>query len=119
MPGIIVESALVSATATDILQGTRLQTVPANGLLTFEISSDLAAAANNFSATIQLPNGDTPLNGVLVPASAVIGQLDDRNKMQLTVVSGQGGHTVFSVVETGAAVLIWRVTFTPANLIRR
>ncbi len=119
MPGIIVESALASATATDILQGTRLQTVPGAGLLTFEISSDLATAAANYTATIQLPNGDTPLNGVLVPASAVIGQLDDRSKIQLTVVSGQGGHTVFSVTETGTAVLIWRVTFTPANLVRR
>ena len=110
---IIVQSALVSATTADILQGTRLQTVPRNGILTFELSADLAAAANNFSATIQLPNGDTPLNGVLVPASGVIGQLDDRNKLQVSFATGQGGHAVFSLTETGTAVAIYRVTFTP------
>ena len=112
---IIVQSALVSASTTDILQGTRLQTVPRNGILTFELSADLAAAANNYTATIQLPGGDTPLNGVLVPASAVIGQLDDRNKLQVSFPTGQGGHAVFSVTETGTAVLVYRVTFTPVR----
>lgn len=112
---IIVLSASEAATNTDILQGTRLQTVPKNGVLTFELSSDLNAAANNFLATIQLPNGDTPLNGVLVPASAVVGMLDDRNKMQVSFATGQGGHAVFSVVETGTAILTWRVTFTPTR----
>ena len=114
MRGIIVQSALISASNTDILQGTRLQTVPRNGILTFELSADLATATNQYTATIQLPNGDTPLNGVLVPASGTIGLLDDRNKMQASFPSGQGGHAVFSVTETGTAVLIYRVTFTPA-----
>lgn len=112
---IIVVSALASASASDILQGTRLQTVPKNGILTFELSSDLATAAANYTATIQLPNGDTPLNGVLVPASGTIGMLDDRSKMQTSFPTGQGGHAVLSVTETGTAVLIYRVTFTPTR----
>ncbi len=110
---IIVESTIESASNTDILQGTRLQTVPANGILSFEISSDLGTAAANYTATIQLPNGDTPLNGVLVPASGTIGMIDDRSKLGVAFPTGQGGHTVFSIVETGTAVLIWRVVFTP------
>lgn len=112
---IIVVTGQEAATNTDILQGTRLQTVPADGVLTFEISADLNAAANNFTTTIQLPNGDTPMNGILVPASAVVGMIDDRNKMQARFPSGQGGHSVFSVVETGTAICTWRVTFTPAR----
>lgn len=112
---IIVQSALISASTTDILQGTRLQTVPKNGILTFEISSDLATAAANYTATIQLPGGDTPLNGVLVPASGTIGQLDDRNKLVASFATGQGGHAVFSVTETGTAVLVYRVTFRPTR----
>lgn len=112
---IIVQSALLSASTTDILQGTRLQTVPKNGILTFEISADLAAAANNYTATIQLPNGDTPLNGVLIPASGTVGMLDDRSKLAVRFATGQGGHTTFSVTETGTAVLTYRVTFTPAR----
>ena len=112
---IIVQSALVSATTADILQGTRLQTVPANGFLTFELSADLANATNSFSTTIQLPGGDTPLNDVLVPASGTIGLLDDRNKLQVTFPTGQGGHTVFTLTETGTAVAIYRVVFTPVR----
>jgi hypothetical protein len=114
MRGIIVESALIAATTTDILQGTRLQTVPANGILTFEISADLNTAAANYTATLQLPDGQTPMTNVLVPASGVIGMLDDRNKLAAGFAIGQGGHPVFSVVETGTAVLIWRAVFTPA-----
>lgn len=110
---IIVQSAQLVATTADILQGTRLQTVPKDGILTFEISSDVASATNNYTTTIQMPNGDTPLNGVLVPASGTAGLLDDRNKLQASFRSGQGGHAVFSVTETGTAVLTYRVTFTP------
>ena len=115
MAGIIVQSALLSATTSDILQGTRLQTVPSNGILIFEISADLAAAANNYTATIQLPNGDTPANGVLVPASGTIGMIDDRSKLMAAFRVGQGGHAVFSVTETGTAVLAYRVTWRPAR----
>jgi len=112
---IIVVTGEEAATATDLLQGTRLQTVPKNGILTFELSADLNAAANNFVTTIQLPNGDTPLNGVNVPASGVVGQIDDRSKMQVAFPTGQGGHVVFSAVETGTAIFSWRVTFTPVR----
>ncbi len=110
---IIVVTGQEAATATDMLQSTRLQTVPKNGILTFELSADLNAAANNFTATIQLPVGASPLTGVLVPASAVVGMIDDRNKMQVRFPTGQGGHVVLSCVETGTAILTWRVTFTP------
>ena len=111
---IIVVAGQEAASNTDILQGTRLQTVPKNGVLTFELSADLCVdGTNDFAATLQLPNGDTPLNGVLVPASGTVGLIDDRNKLQVSFPTGQGGHVVFSVVETGTTVLTWRVTFTP------
>jgi len=114
--GPIVVSGLITATTADILQGTRLQTVPRGGFLTFELIADLATAAANFTTSIQMPNGDTPLNGVLIPADSggVTGVMDDRQKLQITVPSAQGGHTVFGVTETGTAVLFYRVTYTPA-----
>lgn len=111
----IVESSLESATNTDILQGTRLQTVPSNGILAFEISADLGTAAANYTASIQLPDGQTPLTNVFVPASGVIGGLDDRDKLAIAFLIGQGGHPVFSIVEVGTAVLIWRATFYPTQ----
>ena len=112
MEGLIVLSDQASASSTDILQGTRLQTVPSGGYLTFELQADNANATNQFSVTIQLPDGSTPLNGVLVPG-ATADVLDDRQKLMVTFAVGQGGHVVFSLAETGAALCMWRVTYQP------
>lgn len=117
MEGLIVISARLTASTADILQGTRLQTVPANGVLTFELQSDLSDGTNNYVTSIQLPDGSTPFNGVLVPASAAgtAGVIDDREKLMASFGIGQGGHPVFSVTETGAAVLTYRVTYQPGR----
>ncbi len=116
MDGLIVLSDREAASNTDILQGTRLQTVPSGGYLTFELQADLSDATNNYTASIQLPDGATPLNNVLVPASGAgtDGVIDEREDLKVTFAIAQGGHVVFSVVESGTAVLTWRVTFTPA-----
>lgn len=113
---IIVEGGLEIATNTDILQGTRLQTVSANGIMTFEMQAADAVAANNFAVTIQLPDGDTPLNGVPVPGNGgtagVAGIIDERTDLQVSLPVMQGGHVSFSVVETGDTEFAWRVTFS-------
>lgn len=114
MPTIIV-SGLEAGSNTDILQGTRLQTVARNGIMTFEMQAADGAAANHYVATIQLPNGDTPLNGVIVPANSVTaglpGVIDESDDLQFSAPVGQGGHVGFSCVETGDTELAWRVTF--------
>lgn len=118
MPGNIIVGGLETGTNTDILQGTRLQSAPAGGSLTFEIQAADAIAANNYSVSIQLPNGDTPMNGVPVPAGAVAGLagiIDEREDLQATFPVGQGGHTVFSCVEVGDTEMSWRVTYRPAR----
>ena len=116
MAGVIVLSDLEEASNTDILHGTRLQTVPAGGFLTFELQAAENNATNNCTVSIQMPNGDTPLNNVRIPGSnpAVAGCIDDRQKLMITLPIAQVGHTVFSVVETGAVDFTWRVTYTPA-----
>lgn len=114
MAGVIVLSDIESATNTDILQGTRLQTVPQGGFLTFELQSSANDASNAMAVSIQMPNGDTPLNSVRVPDGATDGAINDNDKMMITLPIAQGGHTVFSVTETGTAVLHWRVTYSPA-----
>lgn len=121
MAGVIVLSGQEVASNTDILQGTRLQTVPAGGMLTLEIEADLNDATNNYTCTLQLPDGDTPLNAVRVPANGAgaDGVIDEREKLMFSALVGQGGHPVFSVTETGTAVVSWRVTFTPARLLAR
>lgn len=118
MAGTIVLSGIEAATNTDILQGTRLQTVPRNGLLSFELQAADADATNNYTASIQLPSGDTPLNATLIPGNSgtagVAGVINEHDALKLRFRIGQGGHCVFSCAETGDTELTWRVTFTPA-----
>lgn len=114
MAGVIVLSNVEAATNSDVLQGTRLQTVPAGGFLTFEMQSDTNTPTNFVEVSIQMPNGDTPLNSVRIPDGVTANALNTNDKTQITLPISQGGHTVFSVVETGAAQLTWRATYTPA-----
>jgi len=98
------------------LQGTRLQTVPAGGVLTFELQSEENNSSNNYAVSVQMPNGDTPLNNVRVPACnpALAGVIDERQNLTVSFPIMQGGHCVFSATETGATAMTWRVTYTPA-----
>lgn len=117
MAGPIVLSGQESADNSDILQGTRLQTVPRGGFLTFELQASDNDATNNFSVSIQMPNGDTPMNATRIPCgntSGLAGVIDDRTCLTATFPIRQGGHCVFSADETGDAELTWRVTYTPA-----
>ena len=85
MAGMIVLSDIASASDTDILQGTRLQTVPRGGFLSFELQSNENDGTNYYTVSIQMPNGDTPLNTVRVPAgnggNDTAGEIDDRKKV--------------------------------------
>ena len=113
----IILSDQEAATNTDILQGTRLQTVPAGGYLTFELQASDNDATNNFTASVQMPGGDTPMNGTRIPcgnSTGLAGVIDERTNLTATFPIAQGGHAVFSCTETGTAELTWRVTYTPA-----
>lgn len=117
MAGVIVLSGQEAASNTDILQGTRLQTVPAGGSMTFELQASDNDATNNYTVSVQMPGGDTPMNGVRVPCgntSGLAGVIDERTDLQATFPIAQGGHAVFSCTETGDAEMTWRVTYTPA-----
>lgn len=115
--GPIILSSQETATNADILQGTRLQTVPAGGVLTFELQSDANTTAANYAVSIQMPNGDTPLNNVRIPATpgGTSGIIDERENLTVSFPITQGGHCVFSATETGTASLSWRVTYSPAR----
>jgi hypothetical protein len=114
--GPIILSSQETATNADILQGTRLQTVPTGGILTFELQAGENNATNNYAVSIQMPNGDTPLNSVRVPGSnpGLNGVIDERQNLTVSFPIMQGGHCVFSCTETGTTTMSWRVTYTPA-----
>ena len=48
--GPIILSSVEAASNADILQGTRLQTVPAGGVLTFELQAELSNTSHNYTA---------------------------------------------------------------------
>jgi hypothetical protein len=114
MAGVIVLSDLETTTNADILSGTRLQTVPAGGFLTFEVQASASGTTNYVTISVQLPNGDTPLNNVRVPVGATANAINNNDKMMITLPVQQGGHTVFSSNKVGASDLVWRVTYSPA-----
>lgn len=111
----IIVGGLESATNADVLQGTRLQSMPSAGLLTFQIQASDGVAANNYTATVQLPGGDNPMNAVPVPAGSVAGLagvIDERECLTASFAVTKGGHCVFTLTETGDAECSWRVTFS-------
>lgn len=115
----IIVDGIESATVASVLTGTRLLTVGA-GLLIVEFISNLNDATNNFTASLQLPNGDNPFSTLLVPGvnPSLTGVMDDRMKFmatyRITGLKVGGGHVVLGFTETGAAIMYWRVTHKSA-----
>jgi len=107
-----------AASNADILNDTRLSSIPAPGSLTVQCLSNLNNATNFYSITIQLPDGKVPVDGQRVSAGqevegALGGQLDNRLLDQWTFPASQGGHFTISFTETGTAVCTWRVVLRP------
>lgn len=114
--GIIVVSGQEAGSNASILQNTRLQSIPAAGVLTFEIQGSDNDATNNYTADVQLPGNDTPMTAVRIPcgnSTGLAGVLDERTELKASFPVSQGGLCVFGVTETGDAELTWRVTYTP------
>jgi len=112
---MILESAVITASNTDILNGTRLNSIPYNGILTFDVLSDLNNATNNYTVTIQEPNGDVPIDAQPVPGAnpSLGGVLDERQLFRFSMAVGQGGHVNISLTESGAAICMWRAVLRP------
>lgn len=113
MPSIIVSGQEV-ATNADILNGTRLATAPAAGVMMFELQASDNDATNNYTASIQLPGGETPMNATRVccgNTAGLAGVIDARTSLVASFGVQQGGQVLFSCTETGDSELTWRVTF--------
>lgn len=106
----IMVTGLEAATNTNLLANSRLETIPAGtSFLHFRCSANLLDASNQFSMTIELPNGLIPLDGQLVPANGdgATGVLDERTLLQWTWPAVIGGRYIISIVETGTALFTW------------
>ncbi len=112
---MILESGIVAATTADLLSGGRLNAIPYNGQLTLQFLSNLADASNQYTVTIQKPNGDVPVDGQMVPGSnpSLGGVLEDRQLLQFTFAATVGGHFTVVLTETGTAICTWRAVLRP------
>lgn len=112
---MIYESGIVAATTADLLSGGRLNSIPYAGKLTLDFLADLADATNNYSVKIQLPDGDVPVDGQMVPANSwgVDGVLDERQLMRFSFAAFNGGHFTVTLTESGTAVCAWRAVLSP------
>lgn len=109
---------VAAGTKTDLLADTRLSSIPYGGQLTIQMMANLNNATNRYKVTIQLPDGKVPVDSQPVSAGqevegALGGQLDSRLLDQWTFPAAQGGHFTISVVETGTALLTWRIVLRP------
>ena len=108
----IMVTGLEAASNTNLLANSRLETIPAGtSRLHFRCSANLGDASNQFSLTIELPNGLIPVDGQFVPANGdgATGVLDERTLLQWTWPAVVGGRYIFSIVETGTALFTWLV----------
>lgn len=111
---MIVEVYQLAASDTDILAApSRLSSIPYSGLLTLEIQADVCDASNYFSLTVQLPNGDVPLDSVIVPEGRNAGSMNSEDKYVLQFPVSVGGHVTVSMVETGTTTALVRATLNP------
>ncbi len=106
----ILVTGLEAASNTNLLNGSRLETIPAGAsFLHFRCSANLADATNQYALTIELPNGLIPVDGQICPANGdgATGVLDERTLMQWTWPAIPGGRFIISVVESGTALFFW------------
>ncbi len=113
---IYLRSTII-ATDSDFLNASRLSAIPYNGRLVIQVQANLGNATNNWAITIQLPNGEVPVDSQQVAAGqegdALGGQLDTRYLDMFTYDAPQGGHFTISLTETGTAICTVRVVLSP------
>lgn len=119
MRTLIYLSGNITGSDADILNDTRLSSIPYGGALTIVYQANLSTAAAHFVATIQLPDGSVPVDAQRVFAGQDVegafgGQLDTRFMQQFTFPAAQGGHFTIAFTEAaGAAILTWAVMLKP------
>lgn len=107
-----------AATNADILNNTRLTSLPYGGALTIQASANLNNATNGYTITIQLPDGSVPVDAQRVSSgqeveNALGGSLNSLLLDQWSFPATIGGHFIITFTEAGTAVVTWRVVLRP------
>jgi len=110
--GAITVSGFEAATNTDVLNGTRLVTVGFGHVKIEMIAAD-NVAANHYTCSLTLPDGEAPLLDVLVPGgttAGLAGVMDERLALIGVYPISKEGHVTLSFTEVGDTEVYWRVT---------
>jgi len=111
---MIQEVHVFSSTQNDLLQApSRLAAIPFNGTLTLEISAQVCSSTNHVDLTLQLPEGEVPVDAQIVPENGYDNanwMLHSDTMLVFQFDATQGGHFLISVVETGSCPYIVRAT---------
>lgn len=111
---MIVEFFRLSATDLDVLAApSRLNSIPYNGTLILEMQAQQSDGTNQFVVSVQLPDGDVPMDNVIIPDGAVDGALNADDKYMIGFPVLQGGHVLVQATESGTAIMMIRATLTP------
>lgn len=113
---MIQETYRIVATNTDVLAApSRLNSIPYAGQLTLEFAPNQADATNNFTLSLQLPDGEVPVDSQIIPRGnvAVTDTIDDRVESVYTFAVPQGGHVTIALTESGTAECWVRATLQP------
>jgi hypothetical protein len=111
---MIAEFYRLDATNTDVLASpSRLASIPYSGNLILEMIAQQSDGTNQFNVTVQLPNGDVPLDSFLLPDSGVDGAFNANDKYTVAFPVSQGGHVTINCTESGTAVMFIRCTLMP------
>lgn len=111
---MIVEMFRLTATTADVLAApSRLAAIPYNGTLILEMQAQQSDGTNQFAVTVQLPDGSTPLESVIIPDGAIDGALNADDKYTISVPATAGGHILVTATESGTAVMFIRATLMP------
>lgn len=112
---MITVTGFEAATNADVLNGTRLLSVPL-GKIRVECQAADNVAANKFVTSLTLPSGEAPWLNVDVPGGAtagLAGVIDERRSLSGVYDITAPGHVTLSFTETGDTEVTWRVTAWP------
>ena len=78
-----------------------------------QLQSNLNNATNNFVATIEDPDGHTPVTAQAVSGNnpSLDGVMDTRTLDRYELPVAQGGHVTITLTESGTAILYYKITF--------
>lgn len=112
---MIFEQNRLTATDQDVLNGGRLNAIPYNGTITFELQSSAFSLTNNALVTIQLPSGDVPIDRqpVLIGRAGDADNLDSGQLMRFSFPATQGGHFTLAIEISGTCTVVWRAVLSP------